>query len=425
MEGPLKTAGDRSTAAPPLDDALRALTAGSVPGLSLVVAERDRFVTERAAGLADIEAQHPAGLDTAYLWFSMTKIVTATAAMQLTERGSLGLDDPVREHLPEFPAPQAGWPQVTVRHLLSHSAGLANPLPVRWVHPADQPPRDPHEFTLDLLARHRRLRFPAGTKASYSNLGYLALGEVITAAAGQRYEDHVREHILRPLGMDRTDFGYRPDMAADSATGYQSRRSPMTPLFRLLLPKGIAAGAVGPYLAFQRFCVDGPAYGGLVGSVRDAARFMTVHLNGGSAGREQLLSGRSVAAMQAIQARGRKLDVGLGWFRRRADPAGAVPHLEHLGGGGGFFNMMRIYPRRSAGLVLMGNATSYDQQGVAAAALDAIGDALNRRAGRAPGRSGRIVGPRPARSCTDFGKRTRAAGSSRTTGASGSSAPGI
>ncbi len=267
-----------------LDDALRDLTAHQVPGLTLVVAARDQVVDERAAGVADLASGSRTGVDTVHLWFSMTKIVTATAAMQLVEHGTLNLDDPVRRHLPELPAPRSGWPEVTVRHLLSHSSGLGNPIPVRWVHPADRPARDPHQFTLDLLRRHGRLRHPAGTGASYSNLGYLALGEVISDAAGRRYEDHVREHILRPLGMTRTDFVYRPDMTADAATGYQSRRSPMTPLFRLMLPKGIVAENHGGFLAFHRFCVDGPAYGGLVGSVRDAARFMAVHLNDGRVG---------------------------------------------------------------------------------------------------------------------------------------------
>jgi len=356
-------------APPPLEDVLRDLTARTVPGLAAVVVDRDRVVLERAAGLADIGAGRQMGIDSVCLWFSMTKIVTATAAMQLVDRGRLTLDDPVRAHLPGFPTPRARWPEVTVRHLLSHSSGLGNPIPVRWVHPVGRPARDAHQFTLELLARHGRLRFAAGSRAVYSNLGYLALGEVIGAAGGQRYEDHVRRHILAPLGMSCTDFTYRADMDADAATGYQSRRSPMTPLFRLMLPQGVVAGNEGRFLAFHRFCVDGPAYGGLIGSVRDAARFMGAHLNAGRVGGIQLLSAESVDAMQTIQATGRKLDVGLGWFRRHGDRPSPEPYLEHLGGGGGFFNMMRIYPGRRTGVTLMGNATAYDHQQVAAAVL--------------------------------------------------------
>src|SRR5262252_5526378 len=60
--------------------------------------------------------------------------------------------------------------RITARHLLSHSAGLANPIPVRWVHPTDQPGPDPNVFLRGLLARHGRLRFEPGSRSSYSNL---------------------------------------------------------------------------------------------------------------------------------------------------------------------------------------------------------------------------------------------------------------
>jgi CubicO group peptidase (beta-lactamase class C family) len=315
--------------------------------------------------MADLETAARATDETAYLWFSMTKIVTATAAMQLAERGALGLDDPVSEFLPSFPTPGTGWPEVRVRHLLSHSSGLANPVPVKWVHPAGTKGRDSRELADELLRRHSRLRFPAGSKAVYSNVGYIALGEVIAAASGSSYEEYVAKHILQPLSMHRTGFSY-DGLGTDVATGYQARFSPMTPLFRILLPSGIVAGTVGRYLKFNRFYVDGPAYGGLVGSASDAARFMAAHVNEGEWDGVRLISADSVKAMQTIQASGRKLDVGFGWFRRGADRSGA-DWVEHLGGGGGFWNMMRIYPGRRSGVLAMGNATNYDHNLVASA----------------------------------------------------------
>ena len=349
-----------------LKPALEQLTSAKVPGLSAAIV-REGQVDDASAGLADIDAAAPATSDTAYLWFSMTKIVTATAAMQLAESGALDLDDPVARFVPEFPKPRTGWPEVRVRHLMSHSSGLPNPVPVRWVHPAGAPGRDPRQFALELLGRHSRLRSPAGSKAVYSNVGYIVLGEVIAAAAGQSYEDYVSNHILKPLSMSRTGFTYE-GLGADVATGYQSRFSPMTPLFRVLLPAGIVGGKAGRFIKFNRFNVDGPAYGGLVGSVRDAARFMAVHLNDGEHDGARLLSPESVKTMQTIQASGRKLDVGFGWFRRGADRSRAELHLEHLGGGGGFWNMMRVYPERGLGVLTMGNVTSYDHDIVARAA---------------------------------------------------------
>ena len=117
---------------------------------------------------------------------------------------------------------------------------------------------------------------------------------------------------------------------------------------------------VGRYLAFRRFTVDGAAYGGLIGPVDDAARFVCLHLTGGLVDGRRLLSAEAIGAMQRITATGPKLEVGLGWFRQRSDRTPGPCYLEHLGGGAGFWNTMRVYPDERLGVVSMGNTTSYD-----------------------------------------------------------------
>ena len=105
---------------------------GGVPGVSLVVVSRDGVLLAGGWGLADRSANRSAAASTAYLWFSMTKIVTATAALRLADEGRLDLDAPVREYVDYMGAP--GDRQPTVRQLLTHTAGLGNPLPIRWAH---------------------------------------------------------------------------------------------------------------------------------------------------------------------------------------------------------------------------------------------------------------------------------------------------
>jgi len=326
------------------------------PGLSIAVVKPGANWSG-GFGLADIEAHTSADADTVYLWFSMTKLVTATAVMQLVERGKLDLDSPVRQLVPNFPKSGDGA-RVTIRHLLSHSAGLANPIPIGWIRPAEAPAEDLHRFTARLLRKHERLRENPGSRASYSNLGYLVLGEVIQAASGVPYCGYVREQVLEPLGMTSTDFTYRQDMAPRAGTGYHPRLTMSTPLLRIITPTGTFDHPVGRLLALSRFCVEGAPYGGLIGSVADAARFLDLHVDPGA--HPRVLSKDAVVAMQQTTAHGRKLDVGLGWFRRHRDPPNGSRYWEHLGGGGGFFNTMRIYPERRLGLVAMGNATSWD-----------------------------------------------------------------
>jgi CubicO group peptidase (beta-lactamase class C family) len=326
------------------------------PGLSIAVVKPEALWSD-GFGLADIEAPNPADGDTVYLWFSMTKLVTATAVLQLADRGQLDLDRPVARLVPEFPR-RDGSSRVTSRHLLSHSAGLANPIPIGWVRPADTPADDLDAFTARLLKKHSRLRGEPGKRASYSNLGYLVLGEVIQAAAGAPYVDYVRAQILEPLGMTATDFVYRADMTPRAATGYHRRFNISTGLLRLMTPTGIFDHRVGKFWALSRFCVQGAPYGGLIGTVTDAARFLALHVD--PQAHPEVLSEHAVRAMQQTTAHGRKLDVGLGWLRRRSDPPSADQYWEHLGGGGGFFNTMRVYPELKFGLVAMGNATKWD-----------------------------------------------------------------
>jgi CubicO group peptidase (beta-lactamase class C family) len=336
------------------------------PGLSIVVLAEGEDARSDGFGFADIETRQPASIETVYLWFSMTKLVTATAVVQLAERSALKLDDPVGGFVSEFSSGDRGR-RVTIRHLLSHSAGLANPIPVGWVRPADTPAADLHAFTGRLLAKHSRLRAEPGRTASYSNLGYLVLGEVIESASGGSYTDYVRSNILSPLGMTSTDFTYRDEMARRAATGYHPRFGVMTPLLRRMVPAGIFDHRVGRLWAFSRFCVQGAPYGGLIGPVEDAARFLRLHLGALEDRSLSVLSPEGIAAMQRPTARGRKLDVALGWFHRRSDKDGQDRYWEHLGGGGGFFNTIRIYPELNLGLVAMGNLTSWDYRALARA----------------------------------------------------------
>jgi CubicO group peptidase (beta-lactamase class C family) len=339
----------------------------TVPGLSVAVVKSDHIVWERGVGFADLATSTPATPATIYLWFSMTKIVTATAVLKLAEDGNLDLDAPVDEYFRSFKVVSQPVP-VTVRHLLSHSSGLANPIPIRWVRPAGTPAPDQRAFVNRLLAKHRKLKFVPGERAIYSNLGYLVLGEVVSEVAGIRYEEYVRDQILVPLGMNHTGFSY-PELAGrEAATAYQPLWRPLTPLFRVTLPRGIVGLRYGKYVTFNPFLVNGAAYGGLVGGVDEAIRFVLLHLNSGQANGTRLLSSESVAMMQRSTPRGGRRDFGLGWFHSREVAQRRPAFVEHLGGGAGFWNVMRLYPEESLGVVMMGNATGYDHESL----LDAL-----------------------------------------------------
>ncbi len=344
-------------------DRAAALTAGGrVPGLSVAVTRHDRPLYSAGFGAADLGTGRAATDRTDYLWFSMSKIATATAALRLADEGRLDLAAPIVEYVPGY---RARTPSVQPRigQLLNHTAGVANPPPIRWVRPADRPAPDPAELLARRLARHGRPKYPVGQQARYSNLGYLILAEAVARAAEQPFTDYVRAQVLEPAGMTTTGYAYVE--GADRAVGYVRTPRLVVPAFRAVLPPGIVGDRHGAFQAFRPFLVDGPGYGGLVGNVVEAARLAALHLADGSIGRYQVLRPETARAMRDIRSPGRPFDLGQGWFRKPEDAAASPSFVEHLGSGGGFFNAMRLYPELDLGMVVMANTTAaYDYDGL-------------------------------------------------------------
>jgi CubicO group peptidase (beta-lactamase class C family) len=325
----------------------------SVPGLSVAVTDSTGELYSEGFGLRDLAGQGAATPGTGYLWFSMSKIATATAALRLADEGSLDLDAPVQSLVPTF----GGGKQrpARIRQLLDHTAGASNPLPLRWVLPTDRAASEAAAATAALLARHGRQRRAAGGAARYSNVGYLVVAEAIARASGQPFEDYVRTAVLQPAGMSATDYlGPRKD---DDATGYVRAPRVLDPVLRAVLPRGVLGDRQGDVVALESFRVTGSGYGGLVGSVTDAARLVRLHLADGQIDGNRILRPETARLMRDVRTPGRPFDLGLGWFRPAKQRAARPTFVEHWGTGGGFWNAMRLYPALDLGIVVMANTT--------------------------------------------------------------------
>jgi len=327
----------------------------AAPGASAAVVSDGEVVWQGSAGLAAPSTEQTVGPQTSFLWFSMTKIATATAVMQLVDSGEVGLDTPAREHLPDL---EALDPRITARQLLNHSSGIANPPPLRWIHRADEPGPDSREMVSRLLRRYGKPKFEPGDHSAYSNIGYLVLGELISEASGLSFKRHVIERVLQPIGATSTAFTFEEAGDGHSSEGAHPRRDPVLPVLRLLIPRWALGPAVGRWRLFNPFYLDGSAYGGLVGPIGDAALLAAAHLELGALRGKRILSAESAAEMQRIATPGKKYDLGLGWLRRHHDSKRGRTHVEHLGGGGGYGSVMRLHPERRVGIVAMANVSS-------------------------------------------------------------------
>jgi CubicO group peptidase (beta-lactamase class C family) len=162
--------------------------------------------------MANVELRVPVKPESIFQSGSMGKQFTATAVMMLVEEGKIGLDDPLTKYFSEAPAT---WKQVTIRELLSHTAGFTD-------YPKDfDMRRDYTEAQLLTIVEGIPLAYTPGTSWSYSNLGYLTLGILIHKVTGEFYGDFLQERIFRPLGMNTTRIINEADIVPNRSAGYR------------------------------------------------------------------------------------------------------------------------------------------------------------------------------------------------------------
>jgi len=205
-----------------VDDIAGAFQArGGQPGLAYGVVIGGELA--HAGGLGERWLGGPApDAGTVFRIASMTKSFTAAALLVLRDEGALALDDPAGRYVPalrELPLPSADSPPVTLRHLLTMTAGFPTDDP--W---GDRQQGLPLAAFDALLAGGVSFGWAPGTRFEYSNLGYAILGRVITAVTGQAYHEFVRDRLLRPLGMTATGYEAGEFSSGQLARGY--RRGP-------------------------------------------------------------------------------------------------------------------------------------------------------------------------------------------------------
>lgn len=288
--------GHRRRTMKQVDELLRdAVIAGDVPGVVAAVIT-DRETPYAAAHGARVRGEPgPMRLDTVMRIHSMTKPIVGAAAMQLVERGRIGLDDPAAKLIPELGRFQVmeGWDEagqprlrapktaITLRNLLTHSSGFTydiwNPDMARYCRERNLP----RAGTGRDIALHIPLLFDPGARWEYG-IGIDWAGKLIEAASGERLGGYLKKNLTGPLGMDSTDFYFTPEMAARMARVHQrSDDGGLTP----------AAAPVVPDYEFE------PGGGGLYSTAEDYLAFMRMILNKGRGNGNQVLRAKTVELM--------------------------------------------------------------------------------------------------------------------------------
>jgi uncharacterized protein YbbC (DUF1343 family)/CubicO group peptidase (beta-lactamase class C family) len=311
-----------------------AIARKETPGAVVLAARRGRVVWKKAYGSRAVEpVREQMTTDTIFDAASLTKVVaTATSIMILVERGQLRLTDPLSRFLPEVK--DEGRERITIEQLLTHRAGYAPDFDLgeQWTG---------YDEALKRLASER-LRSPAGTRFVYSDIGFIALGEVVRRVSGETLDVFARKNIYEPLGMRDTGFKPRADLRTRIAPT-ERRRAQAAYLGGRAEDAGADGerwlrGEVHDPTAFRMAGVAGHA--GLFSTADDLAIFCQMILNGGEYGGARILSPLGVAAMTRPRAvtdegaaRGLGWDIASSFSANRGDifPPGSFGHTGFTG----------------------------------------------------------------------------------------------
>lgn len=303
----------------------------NIPALTVAIVQDNQIRFVGAYGITDLENFVPTKSVTIFRIASVSKPVTAVAAMQLVEKGKLDLDAPVQKYVPGFPVKQ--FP-ITTRQLLGHLSGVRH-------YRAGEGERTARYNTLTdalTLFKDDPLENEPGTRFLYTTYGYTLLGAVIEGASGMSFEDYMREHVFKPAGMTRTRLDDIFAIIPNRARGYTPR------VFAQL-----DGNYRNPVLMDSSYKYPG---GGFVSTAEDMGRFAIAVMNG------TLIKPETFAEMSKNQKTrdGRDTGYGYGWYVGRSPGFANDPEaVSHGGVQAGFTSDLVLLPRKKFAVVVLTN----------------------------------------------------------------------
>ena len=297
-----------------------------IPGLTLAVVQDGKLIKTQGYGYLNRDLNVHARPSSVFPIASVSKPFTATAIMLLVQAGQIELDAPISTYLSDTPA---HWENITVRHLLTHTAGLSESVYANRLRTI----RTLSGFQTQ--ASKAPLDFPPGEAWAYSNTGYNLAARIIETVSGQPFETFMESRIFKPVGMDSTDVVRDSYDFSNRATGYfwNGRQLQPHPFDRLLSAKLVPV-------------VYGE--GSMTSAVTDLARWETALQKG------ELLAPEFQAEMQqpVVMNSDRQFKYGLGWF---IDSVNGHRMVSHGGNIWGFSTSIARFPDDRLTVILLAN----------------------------------------------------------------------
>ncbi len=283
---------------------------------NVLVAENGKIVFERSFGYSDFSAHRLNRKDISFPIASVSKLLTATGILQLVQQGRLQIADPVVKYLPTFP-----YPEITIRHLLSHTSGL--PPYNAFFDSLHQAPPDRVFTNADFLpvlnAKPLPLIYAPGAKGNYDNINYIVLALILEKVSGEPYSVYIDKHILKPAGMAHTRFVPLPFQYTQLKSTDSFSFPHIYPHLYSEVP--VRANSI-PYVVsyWRAYAFNG--FGDYVSTTRDLLKFDQVYYGEGLLAKSiQDTAFTPVKLNDGSESPGR---FGLGWEIEKDQPLGQI-----------------------------------------------------------------------------------------------------
>jgi putative pyoverdin transport system ATP-binding/permease protein len=306
-----------------------------IPGLSLGIVEKDAVIYTNGFGLASIKKGTLVSAKTIFDLASCSKSFTALAVLLLWHDGFIDIDKPFKHYVPEFKLVSNNEANIiTIRQLLNQTSGIPGTFsePVAYHQGTDA--------MRDLVAAVQKVSVnrPPGTSFEYTNLNYALLGALVERVSGETFEDYVKEHIFKPLGMNNSTLSPEVAKRLDRADGHQLFLGKVVtrnvPVYRSMAPAGW-----------------------VMSSAEDMCRWLELNLNDGILDGIQAMPSDIIRLMHstevAITKAGETAGYAMGWFTDTTDDG--TPVLWHGGDTPNFLAEMIMLPEQNIGVIMLVN----------------------------------------------------------------------
>lgn len=320
-----------------------------VSGAGVALVSNGQLLWCGGIGKADVAASHDVTCDTEFRVGSISKTFVALALLKLEEEGKINLYARLQDIAPEIPLKNrwATSNPVRIVNLLEHSSGFDDMEPAEVYNRHDRADYP----LLDVFKRFQEpqdVRWPPGTRFSYSNPGYGIAGYLIEKVSGQPFDAYIQQNILAPLEITVGDFRLTDANRAALAQGYEGK--PERRVYEIVLRSARAVPYKNIYLR--------PA-GDMKASPRELAKLVQFFLRRGRAGEVQLVKPETIARMEypeTISSAKNGLRLGYGLANYTESEGGVITH-GHDGGIDGFISTYRYMPEQNWGYVVLLNST--------------------------------------------------------------------